>query len=56
MNKTPYYELPIYEPNDTPSLIDGYNKAALTVDSELHALQNEIELLKLRVKTIEDKG
>lgn len=56
MNNTTYYELPIYEPNDVASLIDGYNKAILAVDSELHKLQNDIDLLKTRVKTLEMKG
>ena len=53
MQKTPNYELPLYEPNDTPSLIDGYNKAMLVLDAELHKLKNDNDLLKLRVKTLE---
>lgn len=52
MHKTPYYDLPIYEPSDSPSLIDGYNKALLAVDAEMHALQNDINLLKLEISTI----
>lgn len=52
MNKTPYYDFPIYEPNDSPNLLDGYNKAALTIDAEIHALQNEIDLLKLQINNL----
>ena len=53
MQKTPYYEFPLYEPNDTPSLIDGYNKAMLALDAEMHKLKNDNDLLKLRIKTLE---
>lgn len=53
MQKTPNYSLPLYEPNDAPSLIDGYNKAMLALDAEMHKLKNDNDLLKLRVKTLE---
>lgn len=53
MNQTTYYELPVYEPNDQASLIDGYNKAMLDLDSILKAMQNDISLLELRVKNLE---
>lgn len=55
MNKTPYYDLPIYEPNDSPNLLDGYNKAALKIDEEIHVLQNELDLIKIRLDLIESK-
>ncbi len=55
MNKTPYYDLPVYEPNDSPNLIDGYNKAVLTIDAEIHAIQNELDLIKIRLDLIESK-
>lgn len=53
MQKTTYYGLPIYEPNDNASLIDGYNKAVIAIDTAMHALQNENDMLALRVKTLE---
>lgn len=53
MQKTVYYDLPIYEPNDNASLIDGYNKAVLALDTALHALQNNVDLLEMRVKNLE---
>lgn len=53
MNKTPYYNLPVYEPNDSPNLLDGYNKAVLSIDAEIHAIQNEIDLIKLRIENLE---
>ena len=56
MNKTPYYEMPVYEPNDSPSLIDGYNKAVIKTDETLHRLQNDIDLLKLEIKTLKKGG
>lgn len=55
MNKTSYYDLPLYEPNDAPSLIDGYNNAVLTIDSALHAIENDIKLLTKRIETLEKK-
>lgn len=55
MQETPYYELPVYEPNDTASLIDGYNKAILKLDNELNKLANENSLLELRIKVLERK-
>lgn len=55
MNETPNYKLPVYEPNDNASLIDGYNKAMVSLDSVIHALQNENEILKKRVSTLERK-
>lgn len=55
MNKTPYYNLPLYEPTDSPNLLDGYNKAMLALDSDLHQMQNNNDLLTLRVKTLEKK-
>lgn len=56
MNKTPYYEMPVYEPNDSPSLLDGYNKAVIKTDETLHRLQNDIDLLKLEIKTLKKGG
>ena len=53
MQKTVYYDLPIYEPNDSASLIDGYNKAVLALDAALHALQNNVDLLEMRLKNLE---
>lgn len=53
MNQTTYYELPIYEPNDQASFIDGYNKAMLDLDAILKAMQNDINLLEQRVKNLE---
>ena len=55
MNETPYYKLPVYEPNDNASLIDGYNKAVLELDSIIHSLKNENDLLKLRITVLERK-
>lgn len=55
MNETTYYKLPVYEPNDAASLIDGYNKAVIELDSVIHALQNDNDLLALRIKTLEKK-
>ena len=55
MNKTTYYNLPIYEPNDPLNLIDGYNKAVIAVDAAMHALQNENDVLKQRVTNLEAK-
>lgn len=55
MNKTTYYNLPIYEPNDPLNLIDGYNKAVIAVDAAMHALQNENDILKQRVTNLEAK-
>lgn len=56
MNESTYYKLPVYEPMDTASLIDGYNKAILKLDSELHKLSNENDLLKLRIANLERKA
>ena len=56
MNESTYYKLPVYEPTDTASLIDGYNKAILKLDSELHKLSNENDLLKLRIANLERKA
>lgn len=53
MNTTTYYELPIYEPNDQASFIDGYNKAMLDLDSIIKAMQNEITLLTQRIENLE---
>ena len=53
MQKTVYYDLPIYEPNDSASLIDGYNKAIIALDAALHAMQNDNDLLAMRVKNLE---
>lgn len=55
MQETSYYKLPLYEPNDVSSLIDGYNKAAAKIDVLLHELQNENDLLKMRVYSLEKK-
>lgn len=55
LNRTTYHDLPLYEPNDTASLLDGYNKAVIEIDAQLHALENDIELLRTRVKTLEIK-
>ena len=53
MQKTVYYDLPIYEPNDSASLIDGYNKAIIALDAALHAMQIDNGLLAMRVKNLE---
>lgn len=55
MNKTTYYSFPIYEPNDSLNLIDGYNKAIIAADAAIHALQNENDILKQRVTNLETK-
>lgn len=55
LNETTYYKLPVYEPNDNASLIDGYNKAVIELDSAVHALQNENEILKKRIAVLERK-
>ena len=55
MNKTTYYNFPIYEPNDSLNLIDGYNKAIIAADAVIHALQNENDILKQRVTNLEAK-
>lgn len=53
MNKSSYYELPLYEPNDAPSLIDGYNKALIKADITMHQLENRIVVLENRIKILE---
>lgn len=53
MNNTTYYELPIYEPNDSPSFIDGYNKAMIELDSIIKVMQNDITLLTQRIENLE---
>lgn len=55
MNKTSNYEMPIYEPNDAPSLIDGYNKALIKCDLVMHQLENRVEVLESRIKILESK-
>lgn len=55
MNKSSYYELPLYEPNDPPSLIDGYNKALIKTDIAMHQLENRIVVLENRIKILEAK-
>lgn len=55
MNKSSYYELPVYEPNDAPALIDGYNKAIIKIDATMHQLENRIIVLENRVKLLESK-
>ncbi len=55
MQQTTYYDLPVYEPNDNASLIDGYNKAVLALDAEIHAIANTIALLETRIKNLEYK-
>lgn len=56
MNKSTYYELPIYEPNDSASLIDGYNKSVIKLDVLLHQMETRIRSLELKVKTLEVKN
>lgn len=56
MNKSTYYELPIYEPNDSASLIDGYNKSAIKLDILLHQMETRIKALEIKVKTLEVKN
>lgn len=56
MHETSYYKLPVYEPNDTASLMDGYNKAIIKLDSELHKITNDYNLLVIRIKALEGKA
>lgn len=53
MNETTYYEFPVYEPNDSPSLMDGYNAAAIKADITIHKLENRIKVLETKVKVLE---
>lgn len=55
MNQTPTYELPIYEPNDPASLIDGYNKAMLKIDTLIRSMQNIINQQNDRLNNLEGK-
>lgn len=43
MKKTANYNLPIYEANDLPNLLDGYNSAMDLIDSDLKAVSDFVQ-------------
>lgn len=46
MLKTTYYNLPIYEPTDNASLIDGYNECIIELDKVLHRFDLRLQMLE----------
>lgn len=52
MNKTTFYDLPLYEPNDNASLIDGYNEAMTILDNEFRTVDVDVTALTYSIDNV----
>lgn len=46
MDKTPYYNLPLYGTGTVANLRDDYNNAMILIDKKLHQIDVQIQALK----------